>query len=317
MPTVSVIVPAYNAARFVVASLESVVNQTFSDFEVIVVDDGSTDETAALVQPFARRDGRFRLMHRPNGGIAAARNTALTEARGEFIALLDSDDLWMPVWLERQLGILRHRPDIGVLSANCLNLGSSADGKPLKPVGHGAIIDLTLLDLIRFEDSVCIQSVFRRAVPDAIGWFDASFRSSEDYDFWLRAAAGGFRVSFNPTPLGYYRRRPDSVSSDLGVMLGTITRCLHKARAECIDHPEVVRAIDQKLMSLRRQTLLESAKQALGRGDHEALKGDLTALHQLTGAWQHAAAAWLSRAAPEALAWAYTLKRMSRRILAS
>jgi len=312
MPTFTIVVPAYNASEFVTATLESALNQTFSDFEVIVVDDGSTDETAARVQEFVRRDSRIRLIHQSNGGIAAARNAALADGTGEFFALLDSDDIWFPDCLAQLLDVLRRRPEIDVLSANCLNMGGREDGKPLRPVGQDRVIDLTLLDLIRFEDSVCILSAFRRTLVDAIGSFDSALGSSEDYDYWLRAAAAGFGISFSPTPLGQYRRRPDSVSANLRVMIASIEQCLHKLRASCEDRPEITEAIDRKLVALKQRVLLESAKQALARRDHVALTADLAALHRLTGAWHHATAAWLSRTAPSAIAWAYALKRASR-----
>src|SRR4029077_7147341 len=105
-----------------------------------------------------------------------------------------------------------------------LNLGGTADGMPIKRVGAGGVIDLTLLDLVRADDSMCILSVFRRRVADTIGGFDPVLQGSEDYDFWLRAAAAGFRIGFNRTPLGYYRRRPNSVSADVTAMLRTIAR---------------------------------------------------------------------------------------------
>jgi glycosyltransferase involved in cell wall biosynthesis len=95
-PTVSVITPAFNAAPYVRETLDSVLAQTFTDFEVIVVDDGSTDETAAIVDWYAQRDPRVRVVRQANRGIAAARNTAIAHARGRFLALLDSDDLWFP-----------------------------------------------------------------------------------------------------------------------------------------------------------------------------------------------------------------------------
>lgn len=312
MPTVSIITPAYNAAPFVVETLDSALRQTFSDFEILVVDDGSTDETAALISEVARRDPRVRLIRRKNGGISEARNSALSHCTGEFFALLDSDDLWFPECLERQLEILRSRPEIDVLSANCLNLGGTSDGKPLKPVGAGDVVDLTLLDLVRSEDSMCILSVFRRQVADTIGGFDPTFRGSEDYDFWLRAASAGFRLGFNRTPLGYYRRRPDSMSADVTAMLHTIVRALNKLRADRAQSPELTEAIDRQLLRFRQQERLEGAKRALVLGDRAAVETHLTALRDLTGSSRYATAAWLSRNAPRAITWAYAAKRFSR-----
>ena len=112
---VSVIVPSYNASRYIRETLESVLGQTYSSFEVIVVDDGSTDDTAAIVADYSRRDSRIRLVSQPNGGVGAARNRAIAEASGEFIAPLDADDVWYPEKLQKQVASLeRHGTEWGV-----------------------------------------------------------------------------------------------------------------------------------------------------------------------------------------------------------
>src|SRR6476620_2025348 len=105
-PTVSVITPAFNAGRYLEHTLESAIRQTFTDFEVLVVNDGSTDQTRQIADRYAAKDPRVRVIHQNNGGIAAARNAALAVARGRYCALLDSDDLWFPSYLEEQLNIL-------------------------------------------------------------------------------------------------------------------------------------------------------------------------------------------------------------------
>src|SRR5262245_35299311 len=112
---VSVIVPSYNASRYIRETLESVLGQTYSSFEVIVVDDGSTDETAAIVGDHSRRDSRIRLVSQSNAGVGAARNRGIAEASGEFIAPLDADDIWYPDKLQKQVASLqRHGTEWGV-----------------------------------------------------------------------------------------------------------------------------------------------------------------------------------------------------------
>src|SRR5690349_16642154 len=105
-PEVSVLTPAYNSAKFIRQTIESALSQTFTNFEMIVVDDGSTDETRVIVDSYAARDSRIRVISQPNGGIAAARNRAMSVARGRYFALLDSDDVWLPCYLADQLAIL-------------------------------------------------------------------------------------------------------------------------------------------------------------------------------------------------------------------
>src|SRR4051812_8129426 len=162
-PTVTIIMPAYNAERYLAQTLESVLRQTFVDFEVIVVDDGSADRTAEVAQQFVQRDARVRLIRQPNQRVSVARNTAMAAARGRFFALLDSDDLWQPEYLAEQLRVLNEHPDADIISANAVNLGGPLDGSLWKTERPG-IHPIYLLTMIHVEGSVSIFSVFRRRV---------------------------------------------------------------------------------------------------------------------------------------------------------
>src|SRR5205814_6631728 len=106
-PLVSVIIPAFNAQQFIAAAIQSVIHQTLQHFEVIIVNDGSTDSTASIVASFCENDPRIRLITQPNGKLPKARNTGLDAASGEFVAFLDADDIWQPTKLEKQLQIWR------------------------------------------------------------------------------------------------------------------------------------------------------------------------------------------------------------------
>jgi len=127
---VSIITPAYNAESYLTETVRSVQSQTFDDFEMLIVDDDSTDDTAEIAKRFAAEDPRIRLIRQANAGPSAARNTAIEQARGEYLALLDSDDLWMHTYLADQLAILAAHPDVDVVSANAFNLGGPHDGEP-------------------------------------------------------------------------------------------------------------------------------------------------------------------------------------------
>src|SRR5204863_9090146 len=139
--------------------IRSVLAQTFRDFEMLIVDDGSTDGTAVLAQQFADLDPRIRLFRQANSGISSARNTAIAQASAPVFALLDSDDMWMPTYLEEQLRVLEASPNAGVVSANALNLGGILDGTPLRRVPPG-IHRISCRSLIEVENSVCIMSIF-------------------------------------------------------------------------------------------------------------------------------------------------------------
>ena len=312
-PVVSVITPAYNAARYVEHTLESVVRQTFADFELLIVDDGSTDQTREIAERYARRDPRIIVMCQTNRGIASARNAAMARARGRYFALLDSDDLWFPTYLAEQIAILEQRPDIDVLSANALNFGGLKDGEPLLAVGAGADIRaVSLLRLVEVEDSMSILSVFRREVVESIGAFDENLRRSEDYDFWLRSACAGFHVAINPRPLGLYRRRPDSLSADEALMLEAMRRPLNKVRQTCAHRPEVQAAVERQLARIAERGLVAHARHALLTGDMPKLVTHFSALAEATGASRYRLASWLTDRIPITIRIAYLLKRTFR-----
>lgn len=314
-PTVSVITPAFNAAPYVRESLDSVVAQTFKDFEVIVVDDGSTDETAAIADWYAQRDPRIRVIRQSNHGIAAARNVAIAHARGRFFALLDSDDLWFPRYLEEQVAILQRHPDVAVLSANAISLGGGLDGQPLLGGSRrGALRKVSLATLVRAEDSLSILAVFRREVVDAIGPFDVTLRRSEDYDFWLRAAAAGFLIAVNAKPLGLYRRRPDSMSADEVLMLHAVRVALLKLRQRCSDRPDIQLLIDRQVTRLTRRAMLTGARVALLRGEKTQLALQFAALAESTGLVRYRLARWASNRVPAIIWWAYVCKRALRQL---
>jgi glycosyltransferase involved in cell wall biosynthesis len=290
--------------------MKSVLEQTFEDFELLIVDDGPTDSTLEIAKALERSDHRIRVLTRVNGGIAAARNTAMTSARGRFCALLDSDDLWMPGYLEAQLPLFdQFRVD--VVSGNALNLGGSLDGRPLH-ADVSTIRTITLKDMIEHEDAVCILSVFRREVYETIGRFDECLRRNEDYQYWIRAAHRGFRFLENPVPLGFYRRRPDSVSADELLMLSGIINVLTQARDLCQDRPAECAAVERQLMRFESERLLLMAKIDLTRRQYEAAARGFEARYRLSRTMTAGLLAGMSRSVPQLLRWGYRVRQALR-----
>lgn len=263
---VSVITPAFNASAHLAETIESCLAQSHADFEMLLVDDGSTDETAEIANRYAAADPRVRVFRIPNGGQAAARNLAIASARGQCFALLDSDDLWMPDYLERQLDTLSRYPSIDVVTANAINLGGHSSGEAFWPASE-ALRPITLLDMIAREDAVHIFSVFRRTVINRVGGFDPQFGGNEDYHFWLRAAAAGCRLLADLTPRGYYRRRPDSVSADQRRMLGGIVRVLQEIRRLSSVGGQETQAIDAQVRRFNRELLVAEARACVVAGN--------------------------------------------------
>ncbi len=304
MPAVSVITPAWNAGAFIGATMGSVRQQTFTDWEMVVVDDGSTDGTVATVERHAALDPRIRLIRQANAGPSAARNRGMRAARGQFFAFLDSDDLWLPEFLAAQLAVFARHPDTGLVTGNGLFLGGPFDGLPTREVTRDLPV-LPLAELIANEQSIFIMTVFRRAVFETIGGLDEAQWTSEDYDFWLRAAAAGFIVRRNPRPLGRYRVRGGSLSRDRVRMIQGMLQTFAKTRALCAHGSRERTALESQIARFETELLLEEAKAALERGDCHLAAERLGALRARGGGPLVGATAWLAQHAPPLALFAY------------
>jgi teichuronic acid biosynthesis glycosyltransferase TuaG len=304
VPAVSVITPAWNAAAFIRDTIDSVLAQTVTDWEMVIVDDGSTDETVAIVQSYAARDPRVRLVRQANSGPSAARNNGMRSARGDLFAFLDSDDLWDPGFLQAQLDVFRRFPETGLVTGNGIFLGGPFDGAPKRPVADGFPV-LPLTELIANECAIFIMTVFRRSVFDTIGGFDEMQWQSEDYDFWLRAALAGFVFRRNPQPLGCYRVRGDSLSRNRARMIRGMLQTFEKTRPHCTPGTPERQAVDAQISRFSSELLLEEAKDALERGDAAAAATQLRALRARGGSRLVGVIAWLAEHAPAAAGFAY------------
>lgn len=207
MPKVSVIIPAYNAERFLGDTLRSVLEQTYQDFEIIVVDDGSTDGTQAVVTAVV--DERVHYIHQENRGPAAARNAGLRLARGEYIAFLDADDLWRPERLEACVSFLDEHTQVDVVHTafDFIN----PDGRPFPAKSKWGDKSTTALEHLVFRNDIHTSTALvRRRCFDVAGLFDESLRGSEDWYLWFRIAAAGFQFDFIPLSLAVYRRHENN-----------------------------------------------------------------------------------------------------------
>lgn len=312
MPAVSVIVPAFNVEPYLGESIESALGQTYRDFEVIVVNDGSADATGSVAERYAAdHPGRVIALSQPNRGVSAARNAALAIARGSRIALLDGDDRWAPAFLESQMRILDARPEIAIVTGNAVNLGGPSDGAPVRPVDPSQT-EPELVDILRDETAVFIMSLFRREVVNAVGGFDERFRTNEDYDFWIRAAQAGFRFVRNPTPLGFYRRHAPSLSASDIRMLTGIVKVYMKALPHCApDSPEWA-VIEGQVARFEMERVAAEARLALEQRNIAAALASVRQLQRRRPSVGLAAFAWLLRLMPAA---ALALYRARRRML--
>ena len=211
-PAVSVIIPAYNVAPYITETLDSLFAQTYPDFEAILINDGSTDETEDRIAPF--RD-RLVYIAQQNHGVMAARNAGLRAARGHYIALLDGDDILLPRFLEALVGMLESDSTISAAYPNACYFGwPRHDGKLHQDV-FSVAEPVTFDRVLRRECYIFGLLVFRREVIDEVGGYDESLQGqgAEDFELWLRMLRHGHRFKFTREPLVEYRWRHDSLSN--------------------------------------------------------------------------------------------------------
>ncbi len=235
-PTVSVVIVAYNKADTIGPAIESVLRQTYKDFEVLVIDDGSTDDTATRVRVFG---DRVRYVPKENGGTGSARNLGIASARGELVAFLDGDDLWLPRKLEVQLAAFAREPNIvgAQCSAYCVNNGLAViEARRCHPARD------SLLDFLLFRNLPAFSStlVVRRDRIEAAGGFATDLVILSDWDMACRLARVGI-VRSVPELLVIYRHYPSNQSRDVGLHLEPGVRSLTRFFAEPTLDPAIRR----------------------------------------------------------------------------
>ena len=269
-PPVSVIIPAYKVARFISATLDSVLSQTFSNYEIIVINDGSPD-TEELEQELAPYSHLITYITQSNQGAGAARNAGIRAARGEFVAFLDGDDLWLPEFLQQQIALITAGNGIDLVYADAINL---QDGKlcrisnmEVNP-SRGSV---TTEALITAECCVITSSVVaRRSLILEVGLFDENFPNSQDFDLWLRLAKHGAHISYQKKVLIHRRIYEGSLASNpLNSFAGEI-RVLEKTQQRN-DLTEGERAAIVRTLERRRATVeVFKGKQRLSAGEFDS-----------------------------------------------
>lgn len=216
-PLVSVVMPAYNAGRFIARAIDSVITQSYGNLEIIVVDDGSTDTTSAIVEQYCREDSRIRLVRQQNQGVASARNRGIECARGRYIAPIDSDDVWYAAKIEAQVRAMSQAGEsVGLVYSwlRCIDEDDRVVGSARPGFSGNVLVDLLYSNFVGSASSPLIP----RQCFEEVGGYDATHRQkkaegSEDWDLYLRIARRReFRVV--PEYLVGYRLHQDSMSGD-------------------------------------------------------------------------------------------------------
>lgn len=241
IPAISVIVPAYGVAHFLPEALMSLLAQDFADWEAVVIDDGAPDDVAAVVAQFAS-DPRISLLRTDNGGVAMARNRAVAASRAPLIAFLDGDDRLEPDYLSSMIQAMEADPRIGFVSCDAFNFGIPQREGHLFSRYASQIGPVTLDRVLSRQFNVFIGSVLRRGAFAEVGGFDASLRTVEDLDLWIRILERGWKGEYVARPLSWYRRRSGSASWDERRMLGDAEQVYVRTLERLRDRPEAMAA---------------------------------------------------------------------------
>lgn len=231
-PLVSVVIPLFNCEAFVGEALRSVLNQTYKNFEIIVVNDGSTDASAAAVRPFREK---IVYIDQKNGGSASARNAGIQKARGELVAFLDADDVWLPHRLEAHVPHFSSDPELGLVHSDRVLFDSKTGEEfPEDDFMHLKARDGFILKELFEYNFICTQSVMmRRSCFETVGSFDPAFRAAQDYDLWLRVCEK-YKARYVPEVVTRYRIHGGQISWKFDLSYESEKRVIEKFVR---DHP--------------------------------------------------------------------------------
>lgn len=257
MPRVSVVIPTYNCARFLGQTIDSALRQAYRDFEIIVVDDGSTDDTQQVVAGYGKT---IRYVYQSNQGASAARNVALSIASGEFIAYLDADDLWIADKLSRQVEYLDAHPacgflhtEVSVIDEQNKVLHTRFNYETNRPVPQG----LCIRELLLRSHIQTLTVLERRTAFDDAGMFDLRLPVAQDYLHWLGVVLRGYEVGYLAEPLGQYRWRAGSLMSSQRRLVEDFVRIYEIILAEYglerLQGAEMMELVQAQLYATQRQ----------------------------------------------------------------
>lgn len=253
-PNVSVVIPVYNGATTVKQTIESVLQQTYQDFEIIVINDGSQDESLAVISSI--QDERIKVFSYSNAGLSASRNRGFALACGQFIAFLDADDLWTSDKLELQLKALEQNPQAFVAYSWTDHIDEN--GKFLRPASYTSVNGNIYERLLIGNFLACgSNALIRTQALKEVGGFDESLNSAEDWDMWLRLAARYEFVAV-PRPQVLYRISPYSMSANISKMETASLQVIERAYSQA---PESLQHLKKQSLGFLYKFLMSKALQ--------------------------------------------------------
>lgn len=218
IPKVSVIIPSYNSGKYLNEAIESATNQTYKNLEIIIVNDGSSDNTKEIAKDWQKKDERIKyLKHQTNQGLAKARNTGIKNSQSEYITFLDADDIWLPQKIEIQIKKIKEL-DADLVFSNWY-IWDPEKGIKVKAFETNPIQNKDLLNLFIKKNFGNPSTAFlKKSSLEKVGLFDENLKSSEDYDLWLRFLLKKMKIAFYPEPLIYSRKHPEQMSENTYTM---------------------------------------------------------------------------------------------------
>lgn len=257
-PTFSVVIPAYQAAATIAEAVGSALVQTIPPLEVIVCDDGSSDDLAGALEPYRHR---VVLLRGPHQGAAAAKNRGIQAARGELVVFLDADDLFLPKRLQALTELARARPDLDLLVTDAhLERGGERVGRFYQ---HNVFATERQQEAILERNFILGHAAVRRSALLAVGGFDESLEIAEDWDCWIRLILAGARAGLVDEPLSVYRMREGSLTANRARALRSRVHALERVGKSLALTPEERAVLARSLAHHRRRALLAEAEQAL------------------------------------------------------
>lgn len=310
-PAVSVVIPAYNVAPYISEALDSVLAQTFKDYEIIVINDGSPDtlELERVLEPYR---AHIVYLKQENRGAASARNTGLYVARGELVAFLDADDWWLPGFLEAQVEYLRRHQKCDLVYADAMLFGESPlTGKTYMQTAPSKG-EVTFESLITARCNVITSGVVaRKQLIMDVGMFDEELLRAHDFDLWLRMIRHGGRAAYQRKVLLNYRVRPDSLSGDAIQQVERELEAFDKIERHLNVTPQEHALMAGVVRRLQSDLRIERGKLKLVGGEFQEAAREFREAQGLYYRWKLPFVLAMLRFAPHALLRIYKARRMS------
>jgi GT2 family glycosyltransferase len=306
-PVVSVIIPVYKTAQYVCEALDSVLTQTYTDFEIIVVNDGSPD-SGLLEEVLNPYRNRITYIVQENRGSSAARNSALKVARGKYVAMLDSDDRLDSKYLASQIEVLESDVTVDVVYPDALRFTSEGVGRRRYSDSYAVGGEITFLRVLTRKCQIYGGVTARRDMLLRVGMYDEELRSGEDYELWLRVLKAGGRISYNDRVLAYYRMREGSHTSNSGSLHKNLLTILEKVARDMELTAEESSALNHQRAVITAMLSFSEGRQAFIEGDVQTAITKLKAAAVYLKSWKLWGTIAALTIAPSILRWMYRLR---------